>query len=368
VESAKQELEIELAALRRVDPASTNLNALAQGEAKLRQLDALREKIMNPGSGVTLANLRAEVTVAVAASSTAVAQAGAASSTASTYNLAQISLSQADYRRATAEIDRKIAQSYAEEGHHLAYAHDVAKRLGIDISGFTHERKSLVGERDASRSKGDKLGERVADGLIAHNTFNTLATELDHITDPDARRRHIEEMRAQQKIIDERRAAVAAQAELDGRRASTQQGMSPDQAKTYVDEFKNERLQKFDALTRTLKGADKGEAVRPLIAPGARSANERADEIPSAVAALSPEVRAKAQQAAAGIHRAYGNSTGAVSDFAMGEETGATPAKHDETTPAPSKITPARSAEEHAKVEAPKTPNKADTGKGAALT
>jgi hypothetical protein len=344
VEAAKRNLEIELAALRRAEPANMNLSALERGEGKLRQLDALLDRLAGASPGAMLAALGAEVSAAVATSSGVAAQTGSTASSAVGY---MTSISQAEYQRATAEWDRKIAQSYAAEATHLAYAHDIAKRYGIDISGFNQERKELESERDEARKKGDKLGERMADALVAHNTFNTLATELEHISDPEARRRHLDEMRAQQKIVDERTAAVSAQAELDGRRHATQQNMSPEQAKTYIDGFKKQKLQEFDDLAKQLKGADTGEAVRRIILPKDASLNQRSGNAPSSIAELGPHVQSEIQRAASAIRR---------TEEATDAEMALSPKSE------PSQIRPASSPEQHQKVEAPKTPKVTEAG------
>lgn len=355
VEAAKKDLEIELAALRRADPANMNLSAVERGETKLRQLDALLDRLASAPPGAILAALRAEVGVAVAASSGVVVQTSAAASSVASYTMAQISISQDEYRRATAELDRKVAQSYAAEAPHLAYAHDIAKRYGIDISAYQNERKTLDSERDEARKKGDKLGERTADALIAHNTFNTLAAEYDRITDPEARRRHINEMLSQQKIIDERAAAIAAQAELNARRAATEKNLPPDQAKTFIEQFKKERMEEYDSRVRGLNGAGKGDAIRRIIAPGNLSANEPNVDTPNSVTGLSPDVRAAVEQAASTIRAA---------DKAADAEFELNPGVRTDVRSASSKIALSTTTDAHEKVEPPKTPvAKRDTGK-----
>jgi len=359
IEAAKRQLEIELAALRRADPANQNIGALERGEAKLRQLDGLLDRLTK-APGAMLADLRAEIGVAVAASSGIAAQAGAAASFTGSYTMAQLTITQAEHLRATAELDRKIAQSYAAEAPHLAYAHETARRYGIDISAFTAERKTLESERDDARKKGDKLAERTADALIAHNTYNTLAAELDHIKEPDARGKHIEQMRAQQKIIDERRASLEAQAELDARRKATEQNLSGDEAKSFIDGFKQRKLEEFDGRARSQRGADKAEQIRRRLSAGDLTSNERDRDSITPIAELAPNVQAEIQRAASAIRKA---------DQATDDELEltATPARQS-SAPTPSRITPASSSEQHEKVEAPKTPTaKNDTGKAASI-
>jgi hypothetical protein len=359
IEAAKRQLEIELAALRRGDPANQNIGALERGEAKLRQLDGLLDRLTK-APGAMLADLRTEIGGAVAASSGIAAQAGAAASFTSSYTMAQLTITHAEYLRATAALDRKMAQSYAAEAPHLAYAHETARRYGIDITPFTQERKTLESERDDAHKKGDKLAERTADALIAHNTYNTLAAELDHIKEPDARGKHIEQMRAQQRIIDERSAARAAQAELDARRAATEKNLAPEEAKSFIERFTKERLDQYQNSVGRLHGTAKANEIRRRLSPRDLSANERDDETFKSIADLAPNVQADIQRAVSAIRK-----TEEATDAEM--ELSAKPARHT-AAQEPSQIKAARVPEQHEKVETPKTPMaKNDTGKAASI-
>ncbi len=361
IETARTSVRQELATLRRTGNSADHHALIAQLEHRLTELEGLRTQVQNANGTTFLLHLQALATAAAHGGSD---QSASAAATQAGYTFA--ALSYTEYQRATAELDQRIAQSYAAEAPHLAYAHDVAKRYGIDISGFTQERKTLESERDEARRKGDKLAERTADALIAHNTFNTLATELDHIKEPEARRRHLDEMRAQQKIVDERRTALAAQVELEARRQATDRNLTPDQAKTFIDDFKKQKLQEFDDRTKTLKGADKAEAARALLESMHRAANtteiskiEPPKETSALVASLSPEARAQAQRAASALRAA---DEGPDAEPSLSTN----PARHG-ANPEPSKIALSTAADAHEKVETPKTPSKADSGKSTGI-
>jgi hypothetical protein len=354
IETARTTVQQELARLRRTGNSADHHALIAELEHRLNELSGLRADVQRAKSPGALENLYAriaEVTASVGERTAAIA------TTQAGFTLTAIS--HAEYQSATVELDRRVAQSYAAEAPHLAYAHDIAKRYGIDITPFTHERKGLESERDEARKKGDKLGERMSDALIAHNTYNTLATELDHIKDPEARRRHLDEMRAQQKIIDERTSATAAQAELDARRKATQQNLSPDEAKSFIERFKNEQLQKLDGRARTQKGADKANEIRRRLSPRDLTSNEHGDETPAAIADLAPHVQTEIQQAASAIRK-----TEAATDAEM--ELSAKPTTQS-AIQGSSQIKPATLPEQHERVETPKTPKKAEAGKGNAV-
>jgi hypothetical protein len=354
IESARSAVQQELARLRRTGNSGDHHALIAELEHRLNELSGLRADVQRAKSPGSLENLYARVAEATASVGERTA---AIATTQAGFTLTAIS--RAEYQSATAELDRRVAQSYAAEAPHLAYAHDIAKRYGIDITPFTQERKGLESERDEARKKGDKLGERMADALIAHNTYNTLATELDHIKEPDARRRHLDEMRAQQKIIDERTSAAAAQAELDTRRKATQQNLSPEDAKNFIDGFKKQKLQELDNRSKGLKGADKANEIRRRLSPRDLTSNEHGDEAPAAIADLAPHLQTEIQRAASAIRR-----TEEATDAEM--ELSAKPTSQSATQER-SQIKPAGSPEQHEKVETPKTPKVTEAGKSNAI-
>lgn len=246
----------------------------------------------------------------------------------------------------TADIDRRVAQSYQQENLHLAYAHNVAARYGIDISDYEQERTALESERDAARSKGDKLGERKADALIAQNTYNTLAGETDSITDPADRKKHLDEMRDQERIVEERRTTLAAQIELEAQRKAGELKLSPDDAKTYVAQFKQEKMAEFDQRAGALKGADKGAAAKAELEAEIRAGvpqpatTAKAATLHPMAAALTPEAIVKTREIGARINAAKDTVPGSLDDSSL--------------PPAgPSEIKLATSADAHKTVEVP---------------
>jgi len=318
-----------------VGPTNANGDLISDGVAKLNQLNLLRDQLV--GGTKDLAALRADITSAIAVIPAYTSDVRVATTQAQ---------SQADYQRAAADIDHRVAQSYAQENLHLAYAHNVAERYGIDISGYEQERSGLESERDAVRNKGDKLGERKADALIAQNTFNTLASETDAITDPAERKKHLEEMRDQERIVEERRAALVAQIELEARRKASELKLSPDDSKAYVAQFKQEKMAEFDQRAGTLKGADKGVAAKAELEAEVRAgvpqpaAVEKPATLHPVAAALTPEAIAKTREIGAKINAASDTVSGSLDDSAL--------------PPAgPSQIKLATSADAHKTVEVP---------------
>jgi hypothetical protein len=256
IEAAHKEVEGQLRALRDANPDS---DAAKQGQDKLRQLNALRDQLVGGAKGMPSAALRASITSAVAESR---AFSSVTSTSGTVQNQTAQLLSMSAYQQAMAEWDRKIAQSYVVESKHLAYAHDIAARYGVDISGYEQERLALESERDGARRKGDKLGERKADALIAQNTVNTLTGESDAITDPVERKKHLTELHDMQRIAEERRAALEAQIELEARRTAALRKLSPAETTSYVAQFKAEQLAEFDSQKIKLKGSAQTEAAR----------------------------------------------------------------------------------------------------------
>jgi hypothetical protein len=245
----------------------------------------------------------------------------------------------------TADIDHRVARSYQQENLHLAYAHNVAERYGIDISGYEQERTALEKERDAARSKGDKLGERKADALIAQNTYNTLAGETDSITNPAERKKHLEEMRDQERIVTEREAALAAQIELEARRTAAERHLSPEETDAYVTQFKQQKLAEYQERVKALHstpGTAAAQAeLKVAVIDGAAKDVPDARAAPHPVAAsLKPEDHAKVQQAASTIRAGFGTSKNSVDDF-------------DISPPASSSIKMATAPEAHTTVEVP---------------
>lgn len=306
IETSAGELESQLAALRYA--GSSNHEFLDQGEARLHQLNALRSQLIGGAQGSVLAALRTAISSAV--TDTHAYTADARVMIAQSAGMSQ-ALSVADYQRATADIDRRVAQSYVQESINVAYAHDVAARHGIDISSFAHERTALDAERDAARRKGDKLGERRADALIAHNTLNTLTSETDSITDPAERQRHTEAIRDQERIVAARRAALEAQIELEARRRATQLNLAPDEAKAFVADFTKEQLQAFDARLGELKSSNTAIAAHIELETALRAAVPAVTPEHHAItAALTPDMKAKALAVAAKINTTAGSFDG----------------------------------------------------------
>lgn len=349
VQAAHKELETQLRALRDAHPLHPDSETTKQGEAGLARLNALRDQLVGGAKGVPLAALRASITSAIADVRAYTSGMSAAVSTAQSAAAAQ-GFSMADYARQTADIDRRVAQSYAQENQHLANAHDIASRYGIDISGYEQERAGLESERDAARRKGDKLGERKADALIAQNTCNTMASETDSITDPAERKKHLDELRDMQRIADERRAALAAQIELEAQKTAAERHLSPEDTKSYVAQFKQEQLADFDKRKNALKTPARAEValteLKTNIVAGA-SAKMPGDKTPHPMAvALTPDAHAKAQQAAARINAAHDNTAGSLDDSGFAPSTA-------------SGIKLAANSEAHKKVEVPQVPTQA---------
>jgi hypothetical protein len=313
-------------------------------------LNLLRDQLV--GGAKSVAALRAEITTAVAAVPAFASDVRVATTQAT---------SQTDYQRMTADIDRRVAQSYQQENLHLAYAHNVAVRYGIDISGYEQERSGLESERDAARSKGDKLGERKADALIAQNTYNTLASETDSITDPADRKKHLEEMRDQQRIVEERRAALAAQIELEAKRTAAQRHLSPDETATYVAQFRKDQLATFDNRVAGLKGNDQSAAAHAELETALRSGVQtQATSTPQhktvhpVAASLTPEAIAKTREIGARINAAKDTVPGSLDDSSL-PPTG------------PSQIKLDTSPDAHKTVEVPPVQSNKDTSADAAV-
>jgi hypothetical protein len=293
IEQARTELEVQLHLLRQQDTASRNLAAIDVGDARVRELDALRERL-TAGPGTSLTAIRAEVGVAVAAASIGAVQASAAASGAS--SAAQFTISQAEYRRATADWDRKVAQTGEADRGHFEGARALAHRLGVDVSGFEAERRQLEEEREAARRTGDKVGERRADLGIAENTYGVMAAGLPRITDSEERRRHEEQMREQQRIIELRRAAVDAQVELEAGREAGNRNLD-------------------------LKETNRSRSSQPDRATGSDPATQIIGEKPATLiaAGIGDATRAQARRAAAPIRDAYGKSANSVDDFSLAD-------------------------------------------------
>lgn len=345
IRTAQQSLASQLAELRQTDVLHLRDDMILQGRAKLLQLNALRDQLVGGAKGIPLAALRANIASAVADTRAYTLGISAATLSAQSGSAAQV-LSMAEYQRATTDIDRRVAQSYVAENAHVIYANDIARRYGIDISGYDQERSALESERDEARRKGDKLDERKADALIAQNTLNTLNNETDSITDPAARKKHLDEMRDQQRIVDERRAALAAQIELEATRTAAEQHLSPQDTSTYVNQFKKDKLAEFERRAGALKGGDQATAAHAELETALRSGTS--DNAPAkqpvgihpVAAALTPAARAKALEVATTIRATYGTSAGSTDDFGM-------------TSPPPSQIKLATTANAHNTVEVP---------------
>jgi len=365
---AQQALQSELDALRSTDSLHISRDALAQGSAKLHQLNVLRDQLVGGANGVPVAALRASIASAVADIRAYTSDARTVASSAQNATTAQV-LSMVEYQRSTAELDRKIAQSYAEESTHLAYARDIARRYGVDISGYEQERSDLEKERDAAQRRGDKVGERKADALIARNTYNTMAGELDSITDPKERARHLEEMAAQQRIVDERKAALAAQIELEGRRQAADLNLSPSETNAYVSKFRDDTLAQYEVRANALKGSDKSAAAHVELETALRRSVASVPVTPPTTAkphpveaALTPAVREKAAQAAAIIRATSGKSANSLADFGDSPDQ-VKPAQDSE----PSAITLDTTADAHKTVVAPTVGAKPATGQSTSL-
>jgi hypothetical protein len=349
IQTAQQSLASQLTELRQADVSHLHDDMISQGGAKLLQLNALRDQLVGGANGVPLAALRANIGSAVADTRAYTSSVSAATLSVQNGSTAQV-LSMGDYQRATSDIDRRVAQSYVQEGQHLAYAHDIASRYGIDISGYDQERTALESERDTAKRKGDKIGERKADALIAQNTYNTMTGELDGITDPVARKKHLDAMHDQQRIVDERRAALAAQIELEARRTAALRNLSPDETAAYVAQSKSEQLADFDSRRDSLKGSGQSEAARTelktAVMEGASRQAPGTAPVPvlhPVAAALSPDARTASHAAAAKINAAHDTTAGSL------EDSGFAPA----TTSA---IVFAANPDAHKKVEVPQVP------------
>ena len=188
------------------------------------QLGALQgiNTFLSTAPASALPQIRAELAVSVAASHSLVQQ---AESVAEISEAAETSRRAAEYAAATAELDRQIAGTFTIDRDNNALAHVIAKRFGVDLSSYDHEREALEEQRRRAIADGDKVAEREADLLIAENTYNALSAAGEKITDPGERAALDKAKQQQKEAIERLKKAHETQerlrAERDGETAAT---------------------------------------------------------------------------------------------------------------------------------------------------
>src|SRR5262249_21706386 len=122
IDAARNALDTQLSDLRRANTAHLHDDMVAQGAAKLLQLNTLYDQLVS-GPAVS-SEFSAAVATAISGSQSYAADIRAMVGAVSADTSAQI-LSLADYQQQTADWDRKVARTYIEEGAHIAYARDI---------------------------------------------------------------------------------------------------------------------------------------------------------------------------------------------------------------------------------------------------
>ena len=64
-------------------------------------------------------------------------------------------LTDAEYQRRTADLDRRAAALRKDDNAHYTETETLAKRYGMDVSAYEATRKDLVAQRDAAIAHGD---------------------------------------------------------------------------------------------------------------------------------------------------------------------------------------------------------------------
>lgn len=283
-----------LAQLGDLQQAGGDAGTSAELQNQLAALKSLSQNIAS-ASGTALMQLRGEVAATVSASRAAAQQAQTAIVAASS------STQQAEYARVTAELDRRVAATFAEDKRHEDEAHERARRYGVDLTELDKQREDLERERQAAIARGDKVAERQADVLIAQNTKATMIASRAPITDSAERQRLDHDLADQQQNIDIRQAAYEAQLELQANRSATRENIPDGDRAAYVAAHKTEGIEAMRDRSEQLAELGNTEATRLALKTEIKTA--MADQVASPTnahveAALTPEAKAATAQAA----------------------------------------------------------------------
>jgi len=282
IADAQGQLSSQLSALAQVQNADPAISADLRNQLTVLKQLSQSVATANP---TTLAQLRAEVASTVAAANASAQQAQAASDKSAPAVDAET------YARRTAELDERVAATFADDKRHNDEAHARAARMGIDLSEQDEERERLERERKDAIARGDKLAERRADLALAQNTYDTMtvtgASQAD-LTD-------------QQRILQIRREALEEQAKLQAGRSAHTKG----QAEVHVTEselqWQDEVATNADRRTELLGGAGTSVETRLRLEMEIRrtvsAAQQDTTPTEKIEAALTPEAREAARKA-----------------------------------------------------------------------
>lgn len=319
IADAQGQLSSQLSALAQVENADPTVSAELRNQLTVLKQLSQSVATANPA---TLAQLRAEVASTVAAANSSAQQAQAASDKASP------AIDAETYARRTAELDKRVAATFADDKRHNDEAHARAARMGIDLNEQDEARARLEQERKEAIARGDKLAERKADLALAQNTYGTMTVTGASQADLDE----------QQRILQIRREALEEQAKLEAGLAQRQAELAGNE-KTSLSTWHDERRVEADRRTALLGGAGSSQETRLRLETEIRAAvaNSQRDETPTEKieAALTPEAREAAR-------KAMQNVTADLGGFSL-----------DNIGP----VALAEGPDAHTKTEMPKVPN-----------